>query len=522
MSNSEESQHKRIKSEVLVSVSPIRTRSKTRGKLPFPPNRDPVSLELPPQHQSILVSTLKSLKGWLFSPSSASSEREPGPSGPSVLHTPSTPNSPTAKQVQAEKPGPSVPQTPTTSKLIFADKLPGKGSEDPLGDHEKFLNPNINLTSLVPPLRKRQRKLTLGPQPPTAPTIWDNPPEYSTLPKLSKDFSQIQNNQFNTRLPILPETTKTVKFKAGKIVPKLLERIEEDILVNLEEDVSPPETEPHPSAPPLSKISIEELLDQPVPTASPVLIPTQTTSTLGTSSNSTPKSTSGPKSKEKIAFTSKIFKKSPWTWTNSPIRNFKAEIKQESPSSWFIPVTPVEEKVSKKVLVRTPPSSTTTPLQRTPSPPPRPSRKRQRTPVTTPRNLTPPPRNLTPPPRNLTPPPRTPSPPLIIIPVPPPLPPSPPPWIPKFRKIRRTIAIPGNMANPTHYLPPFSQIDVQFDGTKTIKEFLQKYELLAISYGWTEADKLRFFPNILEMAQSPGTICTGMPKLKHLIPPKHT
>lgn len=78
------------------------------------------------------------------------------------------------------------------------------------------------------------------------------------------------------------------------------------------------------------------------------------------------------------------------------------------------------------------------------------------------------------------------------------------------------------MANPTHYLPPFSQIDVQFDGTKTIKEFLQKYELLAISYGWTEADKLRFFPNILEMAQSPGTICTGMPKLKHLIPPKHT
>lgn len=53
------------------------------------------------------------------------------------------------------------------------------------------------------------------------------------------------------------------------------------------------------------------------------------------------------------------------------------------------------------------------------------------------------------------------------------------------------------MTNPTHYLPPFSQIDVQFDGRTSIKEFLQRYELLAISYGWSEADKLRFFPQYL-------------------------
>lgn len=50
----------------------------------------------------------------------------------------------------------------------------------------------------------------------------------------------------------------------------------------------------------------------------------------------------------------------------------------------------------------------------------------------------------------------------------------------------------------TYFLPPTAQLEVFYDGTGSIKDFVQKFELLALSYGWTDADKLKYLPHYLK------------------------
>lgn len=72
----------------------------------------------------------------------------------------------------------------------------------------------------------------------------------------------------------------------------------------------------------------------------------------------------------------------------------------------------------------------------------------------------------------------------------------------KTHTSRATTYIPFKMAvatvGTTYFLPPSAQLDSFFDGTGSAKDFVKRFDLLAMSYGWKEADKLKYFPHYLK------------------------
>ncbi|OXA48848.1 SH3-containing GRB2-like protein 3-interacting protein 1 [Folsomia candida] len=368
------------------------------------------------------------------------------------------------------------------------------------------LLPTGEVHSPVPPIRKGRRKLTLGPSvQPSAPPEWVNPPEYSTLPT-SRDFSSSVAHPFQFQVPTFSRNN-SVEFTSKPLPSKkkqpFLVTLPEEVLFNPEEEeafLNPAEEEaPQPVANPApyfpfcpdihfkvieikstdlaeppQLVETEQVIKREFIFNTPLRTPSSSRRQITGSKGSVKKEVkvdpspadspvSRPESSRPVHRPSlglfeqafKTLKEHTW-WKPPPVTS--TVVQPASPITWHTPTSSKAsgtKSTSKASGFKSPSkaSGSTSPSKAT----------------------TPPPRPPTPPPRPLTPPP------LIVSKI-------------FAKKKRTTIAIPATMTNPTHYLPPFSQIDVQFDGRTSIKEFLQRYELLAISYGWSEADKLRFFP----------------------------
>jgi hypothetical protein len=54
------------------------------------------------------------------------------------------------------------------------------------------------------------------------------------------------------------------------------------------------------------------------------------------------------------------------------------------------------------------------------------------------------------------------------------------------------------MATTSYFIPPQAQYDVIYDGSGSVTDFLQRFSVLAISYGWSEDDRIKYIGHHLQ------------------------
>ncbi|OXA55022.1 hypothetical protein Fcan01_11428 [Folsomia candida] len=244
------------------SASSSKTSLQTKGKPLFPSVKDPAPPERSHKRPSLLASTFKTLREWIFDPNQVPPQGGTGPSA-------SFPPSHQLTLVRQER--------PLTSSHPSTRDFDPSSSTDTLDSNRSKRKVDSDPFSL--PIRKPRRRLTLGPQKPSAPPEWDIPPPYSTLPA-RLTFPETLIHRLNLQIPNFP-LLEPFEFKAERTSPprrpRLLSIAEEDLFHPNEEFDTETVAGPTPLFPfcpaiPFEVIEIPPDLDGSPSTAPPLLL----------------------------------------------------------------------------------------------------------------------------------------------------------------------------------------------------------------------------------------------------------